>query len=370
MFVHLAQRMLYTVSAWLRRWTDWTTGMAAKLGVRPANEQDVKVTPDTLTPEPGRPPADWLVRTQPRPPAHWLEHIRRASTGQQVEIHAQAQPRSQSAVSDQPPNGVVHPVIIHGGEPMRTTPGRPSIQEQPTRQSPSAPVVETLPFPPGVPRPVLYLAETSSPPALGNVHEDETEMQKVSGIASPQAGGANQSPSPQPIYPSLTQHTPDLPELATSPITPGEAASSVPTGVFPAKQRPDLAASSVPQPHTAAQSGLAPKPERELTSLPQPSASPKWPDLLPFQSSFILPANRAAESVSTQLQPTSGTFNAAGIPSASNRVSFDTLSSHWPELTFMWIENNDWDLTPGDSLQQLERHQRLDQEQRGSFWNT
>ena len=148
------QRMLHALSAWLQRRADWAASLAAQLEAPVANERNIGLQPEPIGPSPGSPPPHWLARTQPQPPAHWLEHIRRASTGQLVEIHARAQPEPRPALSGQPPGGASQPVIARDSEPVRKIPGMPFL---PVRQaSPSttpAPAAEILHLPPDVTSP-------------------------------------------------------------------------------------------------------------------------------------------------------------------------------------------------------------------------
>jgi hypothetical protein len=359
MFTRPAQRMLHALSAWLQRRTDWAASLAAQLDARIANGQNARLQSEPTAPFPGASPADWLARTQPQPPAHWLEHIRRASNGQLVEIHAQAQPEPQPASSGQPPNGAPRPVIAGDSEPVRimhewlSIPGELALQQTP------APAAEILHLPPDVARPVLRLAGEPGYPAPGS----------VTAAALPQAV-ASMAERPRPDNLSPITHTLKLREAPKLLITHGEAATTMPAATSPTKHEPDLPALSIPQHSPAAQPQLPAKPESELSVLPQPAAVPRWPDLLPLQPPFVLTANRKTEPASTRLPANSGVFDASGIISATNREALHLPSNHWPELPFPWMENDDGEVKLEDARQQHERRQRLDQEQRGSTWNT
>ena len=175
---------------------------------------------------------------------------------------------------------------------------------------------------------------------------------------------------PQPDLLSPTLHTLKLPELPILPITPGEATPTIPAATSPTKHEPDLPAPSVSQPPAAAQPELAAKPESELSVLPQPAASTKWPGLLPLQAHFRLPTDRTTELASTRLPANLGVSDASGVSSATPQESLHLPPSHWPELPFSWMENDDWEVKLEDARQQDERRQRLDREQRGITWNT
>lgn len=350
MFTRSAYRMLRALSAWLRRSTGWAEGLADRLEdrqpaahpqVRPSGELEGKLGP-------GQPPADWLARVQSQPPAHWLERIRRVPVKQRVEIHARAQPEPRLAAPGQPAGGQAVPWPA------------------------SAPPAAILPIPSGMARPVLRLTGASIPRAPGAIPGTARHPagDPTAGAAIPLAAARPKAPviaGLQPASFSPPRHAPGLLEPPALPGIPGDAVLTAPAKVFPV--RPGSNAPPAPQ-------QLSVKPESRPGDSPQPLASPWWPDLPPFRAQFGSLVRRAVETAPPGPAAAQDAFPGLRMPPVPGQEALvldsqrPLPSSHWPELPLSWIEDSEWEKTVPETRQQLERRQRLDQEQRGSPWNT
>ena len=369
MLTRFAWKTLHALSTWLEN-------LAVLLGASPATGRNSVPPPSTPEGYPEGPPVDWLARTQPQPPAHWLEHIRRASTGQPLEIHARPQPYS-------------------SGEPVIRSTTATSAK---------------LPVPPGVARPVLRLAGTlhsrapgKTPEALPRASKEQElappgkaaaadigQQPTVSGVESGPGGPARMpallSEAPAPTAPSfaqrvfsiLTKRKPERPtpgEQTEAPVlmpsTPPAAERWPVLSSFaqPVQKQLGLPASPiapVPQRLTPAQPGPVTWPKGKRTS-PSPAIQ-RWPELLPVQPPFTSPTGWTTDTPARRRAAPQDLITPDILP-VPGQKAFDLSSGHWPDLPPSDLEPDDWERIPDTIRQQLERHQRLDQEQRGSLWN-
>jgi hypothetical protein len=392
MFTRSTQKLLHALSAWLQRGTDWAAELAASLGAPPAIREELPLQPDPPVPMPGQPPQQWLARARSQPPEHWLEHIRRASAGQPVEIHAHALDGLGLAAASSPPGGAAPlGTVMSPAQPGSTAglPAYPTLLALPAG---------ALPVPPGAAHLVLHLAGAPGPatagshPEVGLGTDDRGRQPGSAGIqvnaahnAPHQSGqpaaeslriGSGQAEQPRgdellAAYPAIQKHqakptlragsalgwpAPALPEQAALSFMPGEL------GGIPAP--------SALQPQSPAPGGVAVNPGSAYHNLPRLPASPVWPDLLPLQAPLARPGSRSDEPASGQPAASKAVQGASGIPPASSGEALPLPDSRWPELLPCVLESEADDVALAVTRQQLERRQRLDQEQRGASWNT